>query len=171
VVGRPEKTDVIQVYTRSDSCGAADTWAKYLGGKQEDLRGYGVPGDPGLLKAVQDDRFGIGYNNIGYAYEMETKQQVEGIRVVPIDVNENGQIDPEEDFYSTKDKIVEAIGMGIYPSPPARNLHLVTKDKFTGVTKEFVKWILTDGQNYVEEAGYVSLPGDLINEQLQKLEG
>jgi len=170
VVGRTGITDEIHVYTRSDSCGAAETWAKYLGKKQEDLRGTGVYGDPGLLEAVRNDRLGIGYNNIGYAYEIETKEQVEGIRVVPIDVNENGQIDPQENFYDLKDEIVEAIGMGAYPSPPARNLHLVTKEKFTGITKEFVKWILTDGQQYVEEAGYVSLPQDVINDQLEKLE-
>jgi len=171
VVGRPEITDAINVFTRSDSCGAAETWANYLGKKQEDLRGTGVYGDPGLVEAVRNDRSGIGYNNIGYAYETETRQQVDGIRVVPIDVNENGQIDTEEDFYNAKDKIVEAIGNGLYPSPPARNLHLVTKDKFTGLAKEFVKWILTDGQEYVEEAGYVSLPEDAINEQLEKLNG
>ena len=36
LVGTNESTKV-NVYTRSDSCGAAETWAKYLGGKQEDL--------------------------------------------------------------------------------------------------------------------------------------
>lgn len=170
VVGRSDVTDEIHVYTRSDAAGAPETWAKYLGKRQEDLRGTGVYGDPGLLEAVIRDRLGIGFNNIGYAYDIKTKEQVEGIGVVPIDVNGNGRIDSGEDFYSTKDKIVEAIGRGLYPSPPARNLHLVTKDKFTGVTKEFVKWILTDGQKYVEEAGYVPLPRDVINEQLRKLE-
>jgi len=170
VVGRPEITDEIHVYTRSDSCGAAETWANYLGKRQEDLRGVGVYGDPGLLEAVRKDRLGIGFNNIGYAYDIKTKSQVEGIVVIPIDINENGRIDPEEDFYSTKDKIVEAIAKVIYPHPPARNLHLVTKGKFTGVTKEFVKWILTDGQKYVEEVGYVPLSKDVINEQLKKLE-
>jgi len=171
VVGRPEVTEEIHVYTRSDAAGAPETWAKYLGKRQEDLRGVGVYGDPGLLEAVKKDRLGIGFNNIGYAYDVETKRQVEGIVVVPIDVNENGQIDPEENFYGTKDKIVEAIGKVLYPHPPARNLHLVTKGKFTGVTKEFVKWILTDGQKYVEEVGYVPLSKDVINEQLKKLEG
>jgi len=171
VVGRPEITDEIHVYTRSDAAGAPEVWANYLGKKQEDLLGVGVYGDPGLLEAVKNDRLGIGFNNIGYAYDTTTKEQVAGIRVAPIDINANGQIDLEENFYSTKDKIVEAIGKVLYPHPPARNLHLVTKDKFTGVTKEFVKWILTDGQEYVEEVGYVPLSKDVINEQLQKLEG
>ena len=171
VVGRPEVTDEVHVYTRSDACGAAETWAKYFGKRQEDLQGVGVYGDPGLVEAVRKDRLGIGFNNIGYAYDVETKGQVEGIVVVPIDINENGRIDLEEDFYSTKDKILEAIGRLVYPHPPARNLHLVTKDRFTGVAKEFVRWILADGQKYVEEVGYVPLSKDVINEQLKKLEG
>jgi len=171
VVGRPEITDKINVYTRSDAAGAPEVWANYLGKKQEDLRGVGVYGDPGLLEAVQKDRLGIGFNNIGYAYDTTTKEQVAGIRVVPIDINGNRQIDSGEDFYSTKDKIVEAIAKVIYPHPPARALYLVTKGKFTGVTKEFVKWILTDGQKYEEEVGYVPLSKDVINEQLKKLEG
>jgi len=170
VTSRPEITDEVHVYTRSDACGAAETWANYLGERQEDLRGIGVYGDPGLVEAVRNDRLGIGFNNIGYAYVTETKSQVEGIVVVPIDINENGRIDSEEDFYSTKDKIVEGIGRGVYPHPPARNLHLVTKDKFPGIAKDFVRWILTDGQRYVEEVGYVSLPKDTIDEQLIKLD-
>lgn len=157
-VGKSNITDAIHVYTRSDSCGAADVWAKYLGKTQENLLGTGVYGDPGLLDAVKNDPLGIGFNNLGYTYDLQTKNEVEGIKVIPIDKNNNGQIDPEEDFYTTSDKIVQAILQGVYPSPPARNEHLVTKDAFTGLAKDFVKWILTDGQAYVAEVGYVPLP-------------
>lgn len=169
VVGRSDVTDAINVYTRSDSCGAADVWSKYLGKKQEDLLGIGVSGDPGVVEAVKSDRLGIGFNNIGYAYDMQTKAQVDGIKVVPIDLNGNGQVDSEENVYGTKDQIVTAILQGVYPSPPARNLHLVTKNAFTGATKDFVKWILTDGQQYVDAAGYVRLPQSVLDEQLNKL--
>ena len=48
VVGRSEIADEIHVYMRSDSAGAPETWAKYLGYRQEDLKGIGVYGDPGL---------------------------------------------------------------------------------------------------------------------------
>ena len=170
VVGRSDVTDSIHVFTRSDSCGAADTWAKYLGNKkQENLLGTGVYGDPGLLEAVRNDRLAIGYNNIGYVYDMQTKEPVDGIKVIPIDINRNGQVDPEENFYDTKDKLDSAILQGIYPFPPARNEYLVTKNAFTGATKKFVKWILTDGQQYVEAAGYVPLPQSVLDEQLNKL--
>ena len=101
---------------------------------------------------------------------METKETVQGIVVIPLDLNENSKVDENEDFYNNKDEIVEAIGTGAYPSPPARNLHLVTKDTFTGITKEFVTWILTEGQQYVTENGYVNLSEGVIAEELAKLE-
>ena len=171
VVNRSDIKEEIHTYTRSDSCGAADTWAKYFGKKQENLNGTGVYGDPGILEAVRQDSLGIGYNNIGYAFDNETRRQVNGIRIIPIDTNENGKIDPEEEFYGTKNEVVQAILMKIYPSPPARDLYLVTKGNFTGPTLEFVKWILTDGQKYIDAAGYVALPPDTIAEQLNKLKG
>jgi phosphate transport system substrate-binding protein len=163
--------DEIQVYTRSDACGAAKTWAKYLGNyHQEDLLGVAVYGDPGLAEAVKKDSLGIGYNNLNYAYDMETGKPVEGIRIIPLDLNDNGEIDDDENFYGNRSELVNAIATGTYPSPPARDLHLVTKDKFTGLTKEFVKWILTDGQQYVTETGYIQLPQERIEQELEKLE-
>jgi len=171
VVGRPEIRDEIHVYTRSDSCGAAETWAIYLGGRQEDLKGVGVYGDPGLAEAVKNDRLGIGYNNINYAYDAKTGGPIEGIVIVPIDLDEDGQVDENEDFYGTRDEIVEAIATGAYPSPPARELNLVTKEKFTGTTKEYVEWILTEGQKYALETGYVPLSRERSAEELEKLNG
>ncbi len=165
-----DSDDTVNVYTRSDACGAAETWAKYLGGEQEDLKGIAVYGDPGLAEAVKTDPLGIGYNNLNYAYDLSTRLPIEGLQVIPIDVNENGQVDPEEDL-STKERALEAVITGVYPSPPARDLYLVTQTEFTGVTAEFVRWILTDGQQYLAEVGYISLTEDQIKEALEKLGG
>lgn len=164
-------TDKINVYTRSDACGAAETWATYLGKyKQEKLNGVGVNGDPGLAEAVRQDKLGIGYNNIGFAYDANTRKPVEGIEIIPLDLNGNGKIDPEENFYGTMDEIVEAIGAGKYPSPPARDLNLVTRGKPTGVVQDFIKWTLTEGQQYIPEQGYIVLPQSTINDGLKKVE-
>ncbi len=165
-----ESTDIVKVYTRSDACGAAETWAKYLGGAQEDLKEIAVYGDPGLAEAIRADPLGIGYNNLNYAYDASTGLPVTGLQVVPIDVNENGQVDPDEDL-STKSRAIEAIISGVYPSPPARDLYLMTKDRFQSPTAEFVRWILTDGQQYVEEVGYIRLADSQIKEGLEKLVG
>ena len=166
-IGSGEK---VQVYTRSDSCGAAETWAQYLGGsRQEDLKGIGVYGDPGLAEAVKKDLWSIGYNNLNYLFDAKTGLPVEGLHVVPIDVNENGKVDPGE-VLDSKDKAIKAVASGIYPAPPARDLYLVTKEKFRGQAKEFIKWILKDGQKYVEEVGYIRLSDAQIRAELERLE-
>lgn len=162
-------TDEIHVYTRSDACGAAETWAEYLGNHhQEDLQGVGVYGDPGLAEAVRKDPLGIGYNNLNYAYDVKTGEPVAGIRVIPIDLNGNGIIGEDEDFYENKFELMHAIVIGVYPSPPARDLYLVTKGKPTGLTKDFIVWCMTDGQKYVTETGYIPLP-EKIEEELKKI--
>ncbi len=163
-------TTPIHVYTRSDACGAAETWAKYLGKKQEDLVGIGVYGDPGLGEAARRDPLAIGYNNINFAYDAKTQQPVEGLAIVPIDVNGNGQLDPNEDFYASRKGLVEAIGRGDYPSPPARDLYFVSKGvPEKPLTREFIRWVLTDGQQFVDETGYLKLTGDKLTAGLKKL--
>lgn len=160
----------VSVYTRSDACGAAETWALYLGKKQEDLLGTAVFGDPGLAEAVQKDVEAIGLNNIGFAYDIKTGLPHPGLLVAPIDVNGNGQIDPEEDFYATKQGVVEAIKEGRYPSPPARDLYFVSKGVPTNpVVIEFLKYILTEGQAANEGQGYIAIPQEKLDASLARL--
>jgi len=169
VVGRPEITDPIHVFTRSDAAGAPATWAEFLGDKtQEDLLGVGVYGDPGVLDAVIKDPLGIGYNNLNYAFDFDTGQPVSGARVAPLDVNHDGQADATE-IYDTKDQAIQAVAEGNYPSPPARELNLVTQGQPQGLTKGFIYWILTDGQQYVNEVGYIPLTEQQLQTELNKL--
>ncbi|MGC9352447.1 MAG: PstS family phosphate ABC transporter substrate-binding protein [Mariniphaga sp.] len=158
------------VYTRSDACGAAGTWAKYIGGKQEDLKGIGIYGDPGLAEAVAKDPAGIAFNNTIFAYDIKTGKKRPGVEVIPIDINGNGTIDPEEDFYKSFDAILQAIANGVYPSPPARELYFVSKGKpEKQATLDFIKWTLTKGQKFVKEAGYVPIDQSKIETYLEKL--
>jgi phosphate transport system substrate-binding protein len=158
----------VRPYTRSDSCGAAEVWANYLGGKQPDLAGIGVYGDPGIAEAVRKDTQGIGYSNLGYAYDIKSGLPVAGLAVIPLDGNGNGKIDPEEDL-STRDKAVQAIRSGAYPAPPAKDLYLVTKSEFKGQVALFVNWILNDGQKLVDPAGYIQISEPKLKDARSKI--
>ena len=165
-----DQDEKIVIYTRSDACGAAETWAKYLGGKQEDLLGIGIYGDPGLADAVAQDKLGVGFNNTIFAYDIITGKKRPGMEIIPIDINGNGKIDPEEDFYETFDGVLKAIADGVYPSPPARELYFVSKGKpQKQATLDFIQWVLTDGQKFVKEAGYVPIDQEKINNYLNKI--
>ena len=71
-----------------------------------------------------------------------------------------------------------------YPSPDGKHvvfahrgtgdfevymLNLVTKNKPSGVVQAFLEWVVTDGQQYVGEAGYIPLPPAQLAESLAKL--
>lgn len=167
--------DKIIVYTRQDSCGAADQWAKFLGKKykQDNLTSsadVAVIEDAPLRDAIVNDPNGIGYNNLNTLYNLQTKEPYTGVLPVPIDLNGDGVLDANESFYQNSSTVINAINNNLYPSPPARNLHVVTKDSFTGATKDFVSWILTDGQQYVLSSGYVELSEETLQMQLTYLE-
>lgn len=160
----------LTVFTRSDASGAADTFASYFGAHQEDLKGVGVMGDPGLAEAVSKDPLSIGYNNTIYVYNVDTGEKNEGIDVIPLDQNVNGKVDPEESFYQNFDSILKAVASGAYPSPPARELYLLSNgEPQKQAVKTFINWVLTEGQQYVRPSGYVPLDSTYVDWQVEKL--
>ncbi len=170
-ISRLYSSDVsLNVFTRSDACGAAQTWGAFFGKKQEQLNGVGVYGDPGIAEAVRKDPLGIGYNNINFAYDKDTKKSIKGLSVIPIDINGNGKIDNAENIYNTRDELTHAIAEGKFPSPPARKLYLVLKGAPQKESiKSFLKWIMTDGQKYVQDTGYIMLLPEEMKLNINKL--
>ena len=171
LLGKSGRTP-IHIFTRSDACGAAETWAAYLGGHQEDLGGVGVYGDPGLAEAVRRDPLAVGFNNVNFAYDAKTLRPVAGIEICPIDLDGNGLVDPAEKVYATRDDITRAIAAGVYPSPPARDLYFVIKGQpGRPLLADFLAWVLTEGQKYVAEMGYIAVGPDKIASGLAVLRG
>lgn len=169
VIGDKSFADEIHVFGRSDSAGAADQWALFAGGKvQGDLLGIGVNGEPAHVDTVRKDPLGIGFSNLNSAFDPSSGNVVDGIVVAPIDINGNGVVDAGE-HYQNKAEAVRVIADGTYPSPPARFENLATKGRPNGLVLEFIKWILTDGQGYLDAGGYVPLSPEQQAESLGKL--
>jgi phosphate transport system substrate-binding protein len=169
VIGDPSITDEIHIFTRSDAAGAAEQWAKYAGGAaQEDLLGIGVNGEPSMLDTVLKDPLGIGFGNLNSIFDLSNGNLVPGIVIPPMDINDNGTADVEE-VYTVKEDAFNAVANGTYPSPPARFENLATLGKPEGIELAFIEWILTDGQQYLESAGYVPLTPEQQAESLAKL--
>ena len=155
VAGTSNQTP-INVYTRSDACGAAETFASWLKSHQEDLLGTGVYGDPGIVRQVANDPYGLGMCNISYAFDDQTDRPNDGIALFPIDTNGDGRISKDEQFYASKQSLIKAIQDGRYPSPPARQLFVVSKGKpQNAIVKAFLRFILEEGQKYNIPAGFI----------------
>lgn len=159
-------------YTRSDAAGAAETWAAFFGRSQEDLKGVGIFGDPGMTQTIISDPNAIGFSNINFVYDLQTRQLIPDLRVVPLDINGNGKIDPDEDFYNKIDSLTQAVAVGKYPAPPARNLSFLFNGKPDNVALvEFVKFVLEkESQAILLQNGYIPLNEKWISEELAKLD-
>lgn len=169
VIGDPSDTTPINIFTRSDASGAAEQWAKFGGGAaQEDLLGIGVNGEPSMVDTIIKDPLGIGFGNLNSIFDLSGGGLVPGIIIPPIDINNDGQANPDE-LYTVKEDAFGAVANGTYPSPPARFENLATLGKPEGLTLIFIEWILTDGQQYLEEAGFVPLTPEQQAESLAKL--
>jgi phosphate transport system substrate-binding protein len=162
LLGRSGRTP-LRVFTRSDACGAAETWAAYLGGHQEDLGGVGVYGDPGLAEAVRRDPLAIGFNNVNFAYDAKTLDPVAGLSIGPLDLDRSGSLEPSERVYATRDDLTAAIAAGVYPAPPARDLYFVVRGTPSRpLLADFLEWVLVEGQRYVAEMGYIAVGPDRV---------
>ncbi len=155
VVGKSGGKTPVSVYTRSDACGAAATFAKFLGKlKQEDLTGIGINSDPQMINAVLNDPSGISYTNFSYIFGKDGRI-VTGAKVVSIDVNENGKIDPEESVQARADAM-KFIEEGTYPI--GRTNFFFLRSKPDGILKEFMQFCLgEEGTRILNEVG-TSLP-------------
>lgn len=144
-----------KVYSRS-ACTSA-TFSDVLGENLKDLTnaaGKKIADDNVLLQTVADDPLGVAYNDLGIVYDLKTRKPKSGIAVVPTDLNGNGVIDQNENFYADLDQLISALESISTNLPPKGDFTLIYKDTRPEVAA-FVKWVLTDGQKYIHEYGFL----------------
>ena len=151
---------LVSVFIRDDLSGTTEVWANFLKCNRSDLKGYIISGDDSMIKGINKTPFSIGYCNLIYAYDIKTNYQVPGIQVLPLDLNKNGRVDYIEKVNEEFNEFRRAICIGKYSNDLCRNLYIISKDKPKDeATLEFLKWILTEGQEIVEANGYAKLTG------------
>jgi len=160
----------IKVLIRSDSSGASDVLAKYLWVKPVDLKGTGMPGEDKMIEAVRMDPLALGYCNFIAGIDPTRGDFLPGLAVVPIDFNQSGKIEPKEDFFDSVTHLQRAMWTGKYPCVLTRELYFVTKGKpVTSEVLDFLRWVLTKGQEIIGKQGYIELHSSEIQVNLEAL--
>lgn len=165
-----KNNEPINVYSLSSKNGASHVWADFLDTKPKNLKGKKMDRDAEVIDAVKKDQNGIGFINLTFAYDNYTKFEHTDFKVLPIDFNANGMIDDAEFFYINKNRLLDAIKDERFQAPPARHIYAVmTKKPKDKLSKAFLEWVITTGKNYIRDAGFVGLDGDIANKQLEKI--
>jgi phosphate transport system substrate-binding protein len=150
------------VYNRLQKACAPVTFAAFYGETFENIRGRGVAGDDQhLLKAVQGDEKAVSFNNPGFIYDLQTRKPVEQISVIPIDLNGNGRLDHEEDFYQNLDQLIERLETAAPADIPVADVIFYYNRELEGGKpwlKEWIGFIQTGGQSALHAYGFLQ-PG------------
>jgi len=159
------------VYKRQQPACASIAFANHFGSGQQDIKGKGVTGDDrDLLAAVKRDSSGISYNNLGFLYDLNTRKPVDSIAIIPIDLNENGRTDADENIYASLDEVLGFIERTHHPRIPLENVNvLIRKNNPDGEVTAFLQWVLSTGQQYNHAYGFINLDGSVARSEVQAL--
>jgi len=120
-----------------------------------------------MILAIQNDPNAFGFCNLTQITDPDNKNLIEGLRFVPIDKNGNGKIDYMEDIYANIESFTRGVWIGKYPKALSSSIYSVSSTKPDNVSEvAFLKWVLSDGQSFLNENGYSDL---VYNERLAQL--
>ncbi len=191
VVHRSDSSGTTKIFT-TYLCLVSDEWKEMVGsGKVVEWpvdklgRGVGGKGNPGVVAAIKNNPYSIGYTELAYAIKenlpIVALENRDGYFVKPNDTTIKAAIaevsmkfpSPKEGYKEKIENLLNAPGKDSYPIVAVS--HIIVWEHYQDKAKErairnFVKWILTDGQNseYIA-AGYVGLPSELTQKLLEEV--
>lgn len=161
------------VYTRVTSSCASISFADHFVAKWDNINGKGISGDDKhLLQAVLKDTNSVSYNNLGYIYDLQTRLPLKGIAILPIDINQNGKLDKEEQIYGNLDQVINYLeNNGHGKAIPTAYVNFVfDRSKANETLQSFLNWVLTDGQKYNHELGFFNYGPKVQAKQIKILQ-
>ena len=148
------------VYTRLQKAGVPTVFANYFGHEQKDIKGNAIAGaDAHLIKALLRDSTGVTYLPVPLIYDSETRNPIQGLSVLPVDMNGNKKVSDDEKFYDDLDTVInslEAIDARDLRNIPVEYLHLsIDKNSASVEAIDFLKWVNENGSRQLHEFGYL----------------
>lgn len=134
------------------------------------ITGKSVSGNDEMLKKIQSDKYAIGICRLEDIINAENQELDKNLSLIPIDINGNNQIDYFEDIYKNAGTLQRGIWIGKYPKSLYASIYAVAN--YTPAKSEdlaLMKWVLTDGQQYIHTTGYSELISSERQPKVQSL--
>jgi phosphate transport system substrate-binding protein len=161
------------IYTREQKSCAPITFANHFGFNQEDIQGKGITGDDKfLIQAVKKDSSGITYNNLGFIYDLNSRKVIDGISVIPFDLNENGKLETDENFYGSLDDVIKNLENSKTSVIPVEYVTMSFPKETVvqnAAAKLFLDYILSQGQQHNHQFGFLNLEEQHLAKQKEVL--
>jgi phosphate transport system substrate-binding protein len=159
------------VYTRLQKAGAPITLAKYYGYDQGNIKGKAIAGaDEHLIKAVLKDSTAITYATLGLVYDLASRNQLKGLTILPVDLDDNGKVSADEKIYSSLENVINRIEHDEVKNIPVEYLHVsISKKKSNVEALRFLQWILNNGQDNLHQFGFLKPEEQRFRKEKERL--
>ncbi|MBC8004731.1 MAG: hypothetical protein H7X84_04590 [Verrucomicrobia bacterium] len=125
-----------------------------------------------VISAIQKDVYAIGFCRLSDVFDTNTHNLVQGIKLLPIDKNQNGRLDSFENIYSKPEAFTRGVWIGKYPHALCGNIYAASYARPTDKNiLAFLTWIITDGQKYLNVNGYSDLASTEVKSNMEALTG
>jgi len=144
--------------------------ASYTNSQLLKIEGIKIVSGNEMISAIQKDPNALGFCKLVQIVDQKKQNIITNIKLVPIDKNGNGKIDYIEDIYDNLQSFTRGVWIGKYPNILSGNIYSISSGKHTNKAEvTFLKWVLTDGQQYLSKNGYSDLVYSERQSQLQKI--
>lgn len=157
------------VYSGNKKESGATVFASHFGYATNDLRGKRIAGDDiFLLNAIQKDTKGVSFNSLSYLYDLSSRQLKNDIKLLPLDIKKEHRATLES---ATIDDVLTLIENEDIDLIPIQRIGLVVNKVANAnhEVKDFIKWVLTEGQKYNHDYGFLRINKDVLLAQVQQL--
>ena len=151
----------LTVYSGNNSDSFAEAFASHFGYMKADIKGKRISGDDiFLVNAIQKDNEGVAFNNLSYIFDVETRNLKEGLAIISLDIkNEHIKVLGEE----TIDKAIDLLENESISHIPIETFGFIS-EKENNEAARFLDWVLTEGQKYNKEYGFLRVSHEhLVN--------
>ena len=124
-----------------------------------------------LVNAVQNDPLAIAFCPLKNMLNPEDHKLKQHLAFIPLDRNGNGKIDQMENICSDLSSFMRGVWIGKFPHALCRNINMVAKDQPSdSITQEFITYVLTSGQDDLNNFGFSVLAYSERQAQLNKIQ-
>ncbi|MBI9067662.1 MAG: hypothetical protein JEZ09_10250 [Salinivirgaceae bacterium] len=159
----------LNYYTLSDNL-INNKVGEFLNTTNFEASGIPVENASALLQKIKSDPNGFGFCMLNDLVDNKSQSFVEGINLLPIDKNNNGNLDYIEQIYKDPNTLLRGVWIGKYPRKLTSNLYAVANYKSASEEqKAFLNWILIEGQKSLNAYGFNELVSNEIQSKLDKI--
>lgn len=166
---RKEKLgEKLTVYTGTHSKGWTPVVAAHFGRTTEELKGQKVAGDDVfLLQALADNPEGVAFAAVPCLYDRTSRHLRTELALLPLGVKrEQSEVLRE----GTLDEVLQVLEGGTFDAIPTEQVGFIYKT-FDRDIDHFLAWVLSDGQQYLAEQGFLRLEEGVVRQELVALNG